>query len=95
MLNCKRTSEGELITQIQIPAATCAVDRTPINVNVNIKHQSERHHGLFKKRTNESFYSTPSTEGVESTIGNSVCLSVCVSVRLSVITFPFFEYSII
>ena len=28
-----------------------------------------------------SFYSTPSTEGVESTRGNSVCLSVCVSVR--------------
>ena len=30
-------------------------------------------------------------EGVESTRGNSVCLSVC----LSVITFSFFEYSII
>ena len=26
------------------------------------------------------FYSTPSTEGVESTRGNSVCLSVCLSV---------------
>ena len=33
------------------------------------------------------FYSTPSTEGVKSTRGNSVCLSV--------ITFSFFEYSII
>ena len=28
-----------------------------------------------------NFYSTPSTEGVESTRGNSVCLSVCVFVR--------------
>ena len=27
------------------------------------------------------FYSTPSTEGVESTRGNSVCLSVCLFVR--------------
>ena len=38
-----------------------------------------------------NFYSTPSTEGVESTRGNSVCLWVC----LSVITFSFFEYSMI
>ena len=37
------------------------------------------------------FYSTPSTEGVESTRGNSVCLCVC----LSVITFSFYKYSII
>ena len=41
------------------------------------------------------FFSTPSTEGVESTRGNSVCLSVCVCVCLSVITFSFYEYSII
>ena len=41
------------------------------------------------------FYSTPSTEGVESKRGNSVCLSVCVSVCLSVITFSFVEYSTI
>ena len=27
------------------------------------------------------FYSTPSTEGVESTRGNSVCVSVCLFVR--------------
>ena len=33
------------------------------------------------------FYSTPSTEGVESTRGNSVCLSVCLSVCASV--YPF------
>ena len=42
-----------------------------------------------------TFYSTPSTEGVESTRGNSVCLSVCLCVCLSVITFSFFEYSMI
>ena len=32
-------------------------------------------------------YSTPSTEGVESTRGNSVCLSVCLSVCVSVCPF--------
>ena len=37
------------------------------------------------------FYSPPSTEGVESTRGNSACLFVC----LSVITFSFDKYSII
>ena len=41
------------------------------------------------------FNSNPSTEGVESTRGNSVCLCVCLSVCLSVITFSFLEYSII
>ena len=48
-INCKRTSEGELITQKQIPAATCVVDRTPVNVNVNVKHQSKRHHKVVQK----------------------------------------------
>ena len=35
---------------------------------------------LFYYHLSRYFYSTPSTEGVESTRGNSVCLCVCLSV---------------
>ena len=57
----------------------------------------ETHKRIFFSYVKEShvFYSTPSTEGIESTGGNSVCLSVCLFVCLSVITFSFVEYSII
>ena len=55
------------------------------------KHIHQRTNGYFMF----FFYSTPSTEGVESTRGNSVCLSVCLWIYLSVITFSFSIYSII
>ena len=69
-------------------------------INTAIKNQSKRKSVFFPLFYNYfcqisacslSFYSAPSTEGVECTRGNSVCVSVCLFVRNHFFLFRIFN----